>query len=89
MGIHYVNGKKYLDKQIIECFITCAGDKKTSFEKELAKLDAIQERRNQIGKAVLLRQNEFFGLPPNQMLEKRKKIEDEEIAKIDAIKPEA
>jgi hypothetical protein len=89
MGIQIINGKKYLDKHVLECLITAAGDKKTSFEKELAKLDAKQERRNAIQRAVQARQAEFYGLPPNQMGEKRKKIEDEEIEKIDTITPEA
>lgn len=83
MGIFYINGKKYLDKQIIEALISAAVGTKADFQKTLDAMDAKQERRNKIGNAVLLRQNEFFGLPPLQMVEKRKKIEDEEIAKID------
>jgi len=84
--IYYVNGKKYLDKQIIEALIAQARGAKGDFQKYLDAEDEKQTRRNFIGTHIQMRQAELIGKPADRMEEIRKKIEAEAAAVYDDMK---
>jgi len=84
--IYIVNGKKYLDKQIIEALIASAQGTKGDFQKYLDAEDEKQTRRNFIQAHVQMRQAEFFGKPADRHKEIREKIEAEAAAVYDDMK---